>query len=150
MKVILLQDVKSLGRKGDVKEVADGYARNYLLPKGIAVSATDSNLKALARQKQAVKVQELQEEEEARAIAARLQGLKVTIAAKTGESGRLFGSITSKDVAEAVQKLTQIELDRKRIEMPEGLKHLGEYEIAIKLHRSVSATITLAVIPAGE
>lgn len=146
MKVILLQDVKALGKRGDVKDVADGYARNFLLPKHLAMPATESNLRELAQRKQALKVQEIHEEQDAREVAARLDGLKITIAAKTGEHGRLFGSITTKDIADAVQRLTGIVLDRKRIELPEGLKHLGEYEIAVRLHRAVTARIALNVV----
>lgn len=150
MKVILLQDVKSLGRQGDVKEVAEGYARNFLVPKGLAALATEANLRALAQRKQAVQIREQHEEDEARQIAERLQGLKIAIGAKTGESGRLFGSVTSKDIAEAVQKKTRIELDRKKIDLPEGLKQLGQYEVPIRLHRAVTATITVDVVEAGE
>lgn len=145
MKVILLQDIKALGRKGDVKEVADGYARNFLLPKGFATEATEANMRRLSQQKHAILNQELQEEEEARSLAAQLNGLKVIIKAKTGESGRLFGSVTTKDIAEAVQRIAHIELDRKRIDLPEGLKQLGQYEIPIRLYKGISATITVDV-----
>lgn len=150
MKVILLQDVNTLGRRGDVKEVAEGYARNFLVPKGLAALATDANLRTLAQQRQAVQTREQQEENDARQIAERIQGLKITIKAKTGESGRLFGSVTSKDIAEAVQKVAKIELDRKKIDLPEGLKQLGQYEVPVRLHRAATATITVDVVEAGE
>lgn len=150
MKVILLQDIKTLGRRGEVKEVAEGYARNFLVPKGLVAPATEANLRTLAKEKQAVQSRELHEENEARQVADRLEGLKIAIKAKTGESGRLFGSITSKDIAEAVRKATKIELDRKKIELPEGLKQLGRYEVLIKFHRAVTATITVDVEEAGD
>ncbi len=141
-----MQDVKALGRKGDVKEVADGYARNYLIPKGMALEGNEANLRKLSEAKRAAKATELREEEEARAIAARLDGLNVVIKAKTGESGRLFGSVTAKDIAEAVERSTRIELDRKKIELPEGLKHLGEYQIPVRLYHGVIARLNLTIV----
>ncbi len=146
LQVILLQDVKSLGRKGELKSVAEGYARNFLLPKGLASIATDANLRSLAEQKQAIKVRELKEEDEARQAAARLEGVEITIKAKSGGGGRLFGSVTAKDVADAVQKSTKIELDRRRIELPEGLKQLGRYEVPVKFQHQISATIIVNVV----
>ena len=150
MKVILRQDVKALGREGEIKEVAEGYARNFLLPKGLAMAATEANLRQLAQQKQAVKVHVLQEEQEARAVAARLDGLQLTVRAKTGESGRLFGSITGKDIAEAVLKAARIELDRKKLDLPEGLKHLGHYDVPVRLYHGITATLSVDVVEAGE
>ena len=150
MKVILSQEIKALGRKGEVKEVADGYARNYLIPKGLAIVANEANLRKMTEQKQSVKTRELNEEEEARAAAGRLQGLKVTIKAKSGESGRLFGSITAKDVAEAVMKTARIELDRKKIDLEEGLKHLGHYDVIIKVYHGITATIGVEVVEGGD
>ena len=150
MKVILRQEVKALGRKGEIKEVAEGYARNFLLPRGLAMAATEANLRQLAQQKEAVKVQELGEEQEARALAARLDGLQLTLKAKTGESGRLFGSITSKDIAEAVLKAAKIELDRKKVDLAEGLKHLGHYDVPVRLYHGVAATLSVDVVDAGE
>ena len=150
MKVILSQEIKALGRKGEVKEVADGYARNYLIPKGLVIVANEANLRKMTEQKQSVKTRELNEEEEARAAAGRLQGLKVTIKAKSGESGRLFGSITAKDVAEAVMKTAQIELDRKKIDLEEGLKHLGHYDVTIKVYHGITATIGVEVVEGGD
>lgn len=145
MKVILQQDVKALGRRGEVKEVAEGYARNFLLPKGLAVAATEANLRSLSKERAVVQAREQREEDEARILAGRLQGLHVTIRAKSGESGRLFGSVTTKDIAEAVRGAARVDLDRKKIALPEGLKQLGQYEIPIHLHRAVSAVITVEV-----
>jgi large subunit ribosomal protein L9 len=146
MKVVLLCEVKALGRKGDVKDVADGYARNYLVPKGLAIIATGANLNVLAQQKQAIITRERHEEEEARQVAARIDGIHVVIKAKTGESGRLFGSITAKDIADAVQKTSHIELDKKKIDLPDSLKQLGHYEIPIRIHHGVSANIKVDVV----
>jgi len=148
MKVILLQEVKPLGKKGDIKEVAEGYARNYLVPKGLAAAATEASLRNLAQQSQAINTQALHEEDEARAVAVRLQGLQISLKAKTGESGRLFGSITTKDIAEAVHQSALIELDRKKIDLPEGIKHLGHYEVPLRLYRGIIATITVDVVEA--
>ncbi|MGE5527807.1 MAG: 50S ribosomal protein L9 [Patescibacteria group bacterium] len=145
MKVILLREIKSLGKKGEIKDVAEGYARNYLLPKGLAQQATEANVRALAQKKQSVEAQELQEESRAREAAARLEGLSVVIKAKTGGSGRLFGSITAKDIADAVQRASGIGLDRKKIDLAEGIKHLGHFEIPVRLHRGVVATIAVEV-----
>lgn len=142
-----MQDVKALGRKGEIKDVADGYARNFLIPKGLAVPATEGNLRALEQERVLKERHEIQEEAEARAIAARLEGLHLVVRAKAGESGRLFGSITGKDVAEAIRRQTQIELDRKKIDLPEGLKKLGRYQIPIRLYRGVSVEIEVEVVP---
>lgn len=147
MKIVLMQDVKALGRKGEIKDVADGYARNFLIPKGLAVPATEGNLRALEQERVLKERHEIQEEAEARAIAARLEGLHLVVRAKAGESGRLFGSITGKDVAEAIRRQTQIELDRKKIDLPEGLKKLGRYQIPIRLYRGVSVEIEVEVVP---
>ncbi|MCL6614324.1 MAG: 50S ribosomal protein L9 [Firmicutes bacterium] len=147
MKIVLMQDVKALGRKGEIKDVADGYARNFLIPKGLAVPATEGNLRALEQARALKERHEIQEEAEARAIAARLEGLHLVVRAKAGESGRLFGSITGKDVAEAIRRQTQIELDRKKIDLPEGLKKLGRYQIPIRLYRGVSVEIEVEVVP---
>lgn len=146
MKVILLQDVKALGHRGEVKEVAEGYARNFLLPKGLAVAATEANLRSLRREREIIQAREQREEEEARALAGRLNGLRVTIRAKSGESGRLFGSVTAKDIAEAVRGTAGIELDRKKIGLHEGLKQLGQYEVPIHLYHGIAATIAVDVV----
>ena len=113
------------------------------------MAATEANLRQLAQQKEAVKVQELGEEQEARALAARLDGLQLTLKAKTGESGRLFGSITSKDIAEAVLKAAKIELDRKKVDLAESLKHLGHYDVPVRLYHGVAATLSVDVVEAG-
>ncbi|NLG84654.1 MAG: 50S ribosomal protein L9 [Firmicutes bacterium] len=147
MKVVLKQDVKGLGRKGEIKEVADGYARNFLCPQGLAVPATEANLRALEEERTRRQQQEYREVEEARALAARLEGLRVVIKAKAGESGRLFGAITAKDVVEAIRHAARVEVDRKKIELVESIKKTGFYRVPIKLHHGVSTEVRVEVLP---
>ncbi|MGQ9779636.1 MAG: 50S ribosomal protein L9 [Bacillota bacterium] len=147
MKIVLKQDVKGLGKKGEIKEVADGYARNFLLPKGFAVPATEGNLRALKEERTVRQQHEFREMEEARALAARLEGLRLVIKAKAGESGRLFGAVTAKDVAEALRREARVEVDRKKIELAEGIKKTGTYRIPIKLYHDISVRIQLEVVP---
>lgn len=145
MKIILLQEVKKLGKKGEVLEVSEGYARNYLLPHKLAIEATAVNVNSAQQQKaaEARKTQRLLDE--ARLSAAQLSKLSVTVAVKTGEGGRLFGSVTSKDVADAMLEQHQIELDKRKIELKDALKALGTYPVTIKLHPEVSAQIEVQV-----
>lgn len=145
MKVILTRDVKNLGKKGEVVKVADGYARNYLIPRGLAEEATDSRLKNL-KQKQKAKARKKQKElEEAREKAKELEGRVVTIRTKAGEKGKLFGSVTSKDVAEAVKKEFGLDVDKRKIELGDPIKSLGRYPVEIKLYPDVTAEIIVAV-----
>jgi large subunit ribosomal protein L9 len=147
MKVILRQDIRALGRKGDLKEVADGYARNFLIPKNLAVEATPANVKILDEQKAGMIRKEFQDEAEAKALADKLTGLIITLTAKTGEGGRLFGSITAKDVVEEIRKHTNYELDKRKLEFDEAIKNIGEYQIKIHLYKNISVTIGLHVQP---
>jgi len=145
VKVILTQDVKNLGKKGEVVKVADGYARNYLIPRGLAEEATDSRLKNL-KQKQKAKARKKQKElEEAREKAKELEGRVVTIKTKAGEKGKLFGSVTSRDVAEAVKKEFGLDVDKRKIELGDPIKSLGRYTVGIKLYPDVTAEIIVAV-----
>lgn len=145
MRVILIEDAKKLGKKGEIVNVAEGYARNYLIPKGVVVEATEANLRNLSHQ-QAVKQDRVRkEEQEARELAERLSALTVVIRAKTGEAGRLFGSVTAQDIAEAITTATGVELDKRRVELDEPLKALGDYEIAVKLYQGVTAKVTVKV-----
>ncbi|NLN18609.1 MAG: 50S ribosomal protein L9 [Firmicutes bacterium] len=146
MRVILTQNVEKIGAAGDVVNVADGYARNYLIPRGMAVQATKANLRRLEHEKEIAGKKALREEEEAKALAGRLSGTTVTITAKTGEGGRLFGSVTSQDIADAVQRQFNVELDRRRIDLPEPIKNLGEYTIPVKLYQGVNAELVVKVI----
>ena len=147
MKVILKQDVRALGKKGEVKEVADGYARNFLFPRELALEATPGNLKALAAVKEGAAKKELQNETEARALAQKLEALTIDFKAKTGEGGRLFGSITGKDIADRIQQLTRIELDKRKIELDEAIKTLGAHQIKLHIYKGVTVTVTVKVDP---
>ncbi|PLS15771.1 50S ribosomal protein L9 [Bacillus sp. M6-12] len=145
MKVIFLKDVKGKGKKGEVKNVADGYAHNFLIKQGLAVEASNSSMKTLEAQKnkeQKVAEQELQQAKE---LKDKLEKLTVELNAKAGEGGRLFGSITTKQVAEELQKKHSIKLDKRKMELPEGIRSLGHTKIPVKLHQEVTATLTVHV-----
>ena len=147
MKVILLQDVKSLGKRGDIKEVADGYARNFLLPKRLAQQASTGNLNSLKHE------QNLQDERDARALskakkfAEELEEKQLIVTAKCGEAGRLFGSVTSANIAEALAE-QGISVDKRKIELQETVKTLGSYEAVVKLHSEVHCKISFEVVKA--
>ncbi|MGE5405928.1 MAG: 50S ribosomal protein L9 [Candidatus Saccharibacteria bacterium] len=145
MKVILLADVKGLGAKGKVVEVADGYARNFLLPKNLAAEATEGRIKE--QQAQDKRNEQKREKEEDKA--AKLKGIidhkTVTIKSKCGEGGKLFGAITSKEIADALKSQYKVDIDKKKIEIKEPMKHLGEFPVKIKIHHSIIADITVVV-----
>lgn len=149
MRVILLEDVEGLGTKGDLVEVAPGYGRNYLVPRGLAEVATKGNIKALEQRRQALLRRAERERAEARAVAERLAAHVVKISARAGESGRLFGSVTSSDIADAVKEQLDIELDRRRIDLEEPIKAAGEYEVPVRLASGVSGTIRVQVQAEG-
>ena len=140
MKVIFLQDVKGQGKKGEVKNVSEGYARNFLLPKGLVKEASEGNIKTLEVQNQALEKKKQKEKEDAQALAAKLGEMTVVIKAKAGEGGRLFGAITSKQVAEALAKLG-ITVDKRKIELDEPIRSLGVTQVPVKLHPDVKATL---------
>jgi len=146
MKVILKQDVKNLGEKDSVIEVKDGYARNYLLPRGLAIEANEVNLNVVKSRKEAEKVKKHKELDNANAIAAKLNDTVVTIKTKAGEKGKLFGSITSMDIAESVRNTLNIDIDKKRIHMPEAIKNLGEYEVEVRLYTGVNILLKVNII----
>ena len=148
MQVILTQEVKKLGKKGEVINVAEGYGRNFLIPRGLAMAANDSNLRNLQHQQRVEQDKAQREEQEAKAIAARLATTGVTVTVKVGEGGRLFGSVTAETIAAAVQKATGLEIDRRRVKIDEPIKALGEYTVPVKLGSGISAEIKLKV--AGE
>lgn len=145
MKVILKQDIKGLGKKGDIVKVSDGYARNFLLPKNMVVEASSSNLKDLTLQKKTAEKKQEKIVESAKKLAEKLEGLKVVIYAKVGETGRLFGSVSNKDIEEVLNKDHNIKLDRKKIVLKDPIKELGSYTITVKLHPKVSAKINVEV-----
>lgn len=148
MKVILTQSVDSLGVKGDVVDVANGYARNYLVPKKFAVKASKGSLKQAEAMRQSRIENARKALEEARILADSLSGTRVVVAARAGDTGNLFGSIGAADIAEAIVKFTGIDIDQKMISLDEPIKEIGLHEIAIKPHSDVEVSVTLDVIPA--
>ncbi|MDO4733534.1 MAG: 50S ribosomal protein L9 [Bacillota bacterium] len=145
MKVILLQDVKALGRKGDVKEVADGYARNFLFVKQLAQPADKANMNSLSHENKLRMIREEQALEKAKKLAAELKEKTIILHAKAGEAGRLFGSVTTADVSAALAE-SGYNVDKKKIELPETVKKLGSYKAMLKLHTNVHVEITLDVV----
>jgi large subunit ribosomal protein L9 len=147
-KLILIKDVDGVGTSGQVVEVSDGYARNYLLPKHFAVKASDGALKNAEDARKARDETDRRLREEAEAVATQLVGSRVVIAAQSGDEGKLFGSIGVADIVEGVQKFTGIELDRKTVKLDEPIKSIGLHEATIKLHTDVEFALSLDVIPA--
>jgi large subunit ribosomal protein L9 len=145
MEIILREDVERLGSRGQVVKVADGYARNFLLPKRLAVAATDSNRKIVEQERQAHLRREAKQKGEAEDLSKLLSGVTVIIAQKAGENDQLFGSVTSKDVAEALAQKNYT-IDRRKIQLDEPIKQLGEYKIPVRLHRDVTAEVTVQVV----
>ena len=145
MKVILLQDEKKLGKKGDVVEVSEGYARNYVLPKKIGVEATSKNLNDLKLQKANADKVALEQLNDAKALAAVLAEKTVEVKMKAGEGGRAFGSVSSKEIAAECKTQHGIEIDKKKIVLPEALKNFGMYEVNVKLHPLVTAVLKVHV-----
>jgi large subunit ribosomal protein L9 len=148
VRLILLADVKTLGKRGDVVDVADGYARNFLLPRKLAGEADKGALAQLDAQHRAAQRREAEELAEARALAARLESAALAIRAKAGENGKLFGAVTNADVAGAIAAALAIAIDKHKIELAGQIKALGSYPVEIKLHKSVVAKATVDVVPA--
>jgi large subunit ribosomal protein L9 len=144
MEVILREDITNLGTRGQVVKVAPGYARNFLIPKKLAVTATDSNKKIVEQERQSHLRKEAQAQGEAQDLAKLMTGVSVTISQKAGENDQLFGSVTSKDVADALA-VKGFTIDRRKIQLDEPIKSLGEFKIPIKLHKDVTAEVTLVV-----
>ena len=145
MEIILREDVERLGSRGQVVKVANGYARNFLLPKRLAVAATDSNRKIVEQERQAHLRREAKQKGEAEDLSKLLSGVTVIIAQKAGENDQLFGSVTSKDVAEALAQKNYT-IDRRKIQLDEPIKQLGEFKIPVRLHRDVTAEVTVQVV----
>lgn len=145
MKVILTQDVTNLGKKGALVEVAEGYGRNFLLPRGLAMEASQGAVKSLEAEKERQQQKAARLTAQAKAAAARLNGMTVTVKARVGEGTRLFGSVTARDVAGALQKAAKIEIDKRKVEIKEPIKSLGTYPVTIKLHPEASAEIKVSV-----
>lgn len=140
MKVILLADVKNVGKKGDVINTSDGYARNYLFPKKLAEEATGANLNRINAVKESERKHKLKEMEEAQKLAEDLKSKEVTLKVKAGEGGRLFGAITSKDVSEAIKSQLKLDIDKKKIVM-DNIKTLGLHEVELKLYTEISGKL---------
>lgn len=147
MKVILKKDVRALGKQGELKEVADGYARNYLLPRGLAVEANSSNLKVLSEQKASVLKRHQTEEAQAGELADKLRGKVFQFHVKTGEGGRLFGSITAKDIADAIQAVTGLEFDKRKVVLDDAIKTLGSHPVKLHLYKGIDAEVMVEVHP---
>lgn len=145
MKVILNQDVKGQGKKGDMVDVSDGYARNFLLPKNLAKPATKENINVMKGQQESREYRQQKELEEAQQIAEKVNAVTVTLTAKAGDNGKLFGSITSKDVSEALTAQHHIKIDKKKFHMPDGIKTLGTTVVEIKIHTGVNAKLKVLV-----
>jgi large subunit ribosomal protein L9 len=144
MEVILLKDVPGLGRSGEIKEVPEGYARNYLIPKGLAVKSTKGRIKDIELRKSAVETKVLREKDSAMRLAERLKGTSLTFKVRVGEENKLFGSITSGDIAEELNK-KGFNIDKHQIVLKEPIKYLGTYEVTVKLGFGVSAPISVVV-----
>ncbi|MCL2397436.1 MAG: 50S ribosomal protein L9 [Defluviitaleaceae bacterium] len=145
MKVILLQDVKGVGKKDQIIEASDGYVRNFLMPKKLAVEASKVNVTALETKKRGAEKQRVKDLEDARAMKALLESKTITIAQKTGEGGRLFGSVTNKEVAQALSDQEGIDIDRKKITIPDVIKKTGEHSVDVRLHTDVAAKLQLMI-----
>ena len=149
MEVILREDVEKLGNRGDMVRVAPGYARNFLLPKRLAVAATDANRKIVEQERQAHLRKEAHLKGEAEDLSKLLTGVTVTIAQKAGEQDQLFGSVTAKDVADALAA-KNFTIDRRKIQLEDPIKQLGEFKVPVRLHKDVTAEITVVVVKEEE
>ena len=146
MKLILTQEVTGLGAPGDVVEVKDGYGRNYLVPRGFAIAWTKGGEKQVAAIRGARSAREVKSLEEAQQVRAALEGTKVTLPAKAGANGRLFGAVTTADVAEAVAKVGGPKVDRRKVELQQPIKSLGDYSVLVRLHPEVQAKVAVSVV----
>ena len=149
MEVILREHVDNLGTRGEIVKVADGYARNYLLPRKLALPATDANRKHVERERKIVEGREAQEKGQAEAIAARLAALEITITRRVGETEQLYGSVTASDIADFL-KDKGFEVDRRKIILPEPIKTIGGHDVPLKLHREVTVPLKVQVLKEGE
>ncbi|WP_422658951.1 50S ribosomal protein L9 [Paenibacillus sp. EC2-1] len=144
MKVIFIKDMKGQGKKGQVKEVSEGYAQNFLFPRGVARPATEGNMKTLEQQNASEQKRKQQEKDEAIALGKQLEEMTVSVKAKSGEGGRLFGAITSKQIAETLAA-QNIKIDKRKIELSEPIRHLGVTQVPVKLHPEVKATLKVQI-----
>jgi large subunit ribosomal protein L9 len=148
MEVILREHVEHLGRRGEIVKVADGYARNYLLPRKLALLATAGNKQQIERERVKFDAKETEDTSAAQAVAARLAALEIVIARKVGETEALYGSVTTSDIAEALAA-KGIDLDRRTIQLADPIKRIGDVDVPVRLHRDVTATLKVRVVPEG-
>jgi large subunit ribosomal protein L9 len=146
MKVILQQDVKGHGKKGQMVEVSDGYGRNFLLPRKLAVEATAENVNTMKMQGKAKKAKEAEEKAQAQAIAEQLKNCQVKISAKAGQGGRLFGSVTSKEISESLKEQQKLDINKTKIVLPDPIKSFGTFEVKCKLGHEITGTINVLVV----
>ena len=146
MKVILQKDVKNIGKKGDVVDVAEGYARNLLFPRGLAVEASTGNLRQVAQQKQVESAKAARELKEAQTVGNKIKEKKLQIKARVGEGGKLFGSVTTQEIADQLRKQFSVEIDKRKIEIKEPIKSLGTHPVVVKVHPKVHVTVTVDVV----
>jgi len=149
MKVLLIQDVENLGYAGDVKNVADGFGRNYLLPQKLADLATPGALKQADTIRKAAEKSRARETADAQAIANQLANLELVFTRRAGETGKLYGSVTSADVAEAIKAKSEIDLDKRKVALPEPIRTLGQHDVTIRLMIDVATTVKVIVMPEG-
>lgn len=147
MQVILQEDVRKLGRKGDVVNVAEGYARNYLIPRELAVEASKGKMKELKIQEKHAREQKKKTEEQARSLGQKIEGLQLTIPARVGGAGKLFGAIGNKDIADALKDKHGLVVDRRKIVVKNPIKSIGQHQIDVKLHPAVQVQITVEIVP---
>lgn len=145
MEVILLQDVKSLGKKGEVVKVNDGYARNFILPKKLGVEKTDKAMHELKLQKAAEEKRQQEILEEAQALAKNIEAGSITLKIKAGEGGRTFGSVSTKEIAVALKEQLKLEIDKKKLQLADPIRNFGTYHVPVRLHPKVTAEITVKV-----
>ena len=145
MKVILLEDVKGVGKKGQILEAADGYARNFLFPKKLGLEANKANLTSLENQKRGEEQKRIRELENARALKTRLESMTLKVYVKTGEKGKLFGSVTNKEVEQAIKQQINLDIDRKKIILAEPIKSIGEKTVEVKLYQDITAKLKIDV-----
>ena len=148
MEVILREHVDNLGKRGEVVKVADGYARNYLLPRKLALLATEGNRKQIERERVKFEAREDEDRKVAEALAARMSNVEIVIARRVGETEALYGSVTSADIAEALAA-KGFEIERRKLQLPEPLKKIGEIDLPVKLHRDVTASVKVKVVAEG-
>ncbi len=146
MKIVLRDDVANVGAKGDLVEVADGYARNYLVPRGLAIPATRGVVKQSEAMRRNRAGRERRQRETAEVLAAKLEGRTIEVRARAGEAGKLFGSVTNAELADAIGSVLDVEIDRRTVELAEPIKELGEYQVVVRLHGDIRPTVAVTVL----